>query len=93
MPNLASTTAAEQAELIRLTRHAEIALAEAYNWQGINIGINLGRAAGAGVLHYYLLVKAADLPTAVAALRADAVVRRRSLNGQAPRSSGPSPPG
>jgi ATP adenylyltransferase len=50
--NLASTTAEEQAELMRLTRHAEIALTEAYTPQGINMGINLGRPAGAGVLDH-----------------------------------------
>ena len=58
VPNLAATTAAEQAELMRLTRHAEIALTEAYSPQGINIGINLGRPAGAGVvdhLHVHLV--------------------------------------
>ena len=38
----ASTTAEEQAELMRLTRHAEIALTEAYAPHGINVGINLG---------------------------------------------------
>jgi len=56
--NLASTTAEEQAELMRLTRHAEIALMEAYKPQGINVGINLGRPAGAGVvdhLHVHLV--------------------------------------
>ena len=42
-------TADEQAELMRLTRHAEMALTEAYAPQGINVGINLGRPAGAGV--------------------------------------------
>ena len=50
--NLASTTEDEQAELMRLTRHAEIAVNEAYQPQGINIGINLGRPAGAGVLDH-----------------------------------------
>ena len=50
--DLASTTEAEQAELMRLTRHAEIAVNEAYQPQGINIGINLGRPAGAGVLDH-----------------------------------------
>jgi len=50
--NLASLTAEEQAELMRLTRHAEIALTEAYNPQGLNVGINLGRPAGAGVLDH-----------------------------------------
>src|SRR5262249_11099314 len=50
--NLASTTTEEQAELMRLTRYAEIALTEAYKPQGINIGVNLGRPAGAGVLDH-----------------------------------------
>jgi ATP adenylyltransferase len=50
--SLASTTGDEQAELMRLTRHAEIALTEAYQPQGINIGVNLGRPAGAGVLDH-----------------------------------------
>jgi ATP adenylyltransferase len=52
VPNLASMTAEEQAEIMRLTRHAEIALTEAYAPQGINVGINLGRPAGAGVLDH-----------------------------------------
>jgi ATP adenylyltransferase len=49
---LAATTGDEQAELMRLTRYAEIALTEAYTPQGINIGVNLGRPAGAGVLDH-----------------------------------------
>lgn len=49
---LASTTGEEQAELMRFTRHAEIALTEAYTPQGLNIGVNLGRPAGAGVLDH-----------------------------------------
>jgi ATP adenylyltransferase len=55
---LAQTTADEQAELMRFTRHAEIALTEVYTPQGLNIGVNLGRAAGAGVvdhLHVHLV--------------------------------------
>ena len=51
-PNLASMSADERAELMTLTRHAEIALTEAYAPHGINIGINLGTAAGAGVLDH-----------------------------------------
>ena len=43
---LAATTADELAELMRLTRHAEMALSDAYNPQGINIGVNLGRPGG-----------------------------------------------
>ena len=58
VPSLASLTAEEQTELMRLTRHSEIALNEAYSPQGLNIGINLGRPAGAGVadhLHVHLV--------------------------------------
>ena len=52
LPSLAATTAEERDELMALTRDAEIALNEAYAPQGINIGINLGRPAGAGVLDH-----------------------------------------
>jgi len=58
VPNLASLNAGEQAELMRLTRHAEMALNESYQPQGINVGINMGRPAGAGVadhLHVHLV--------------------------------------
>jgi ATP adenylyltransferase len=51
-------TAEELNELMRLTRHAEIALVEAYSPQGLNVGINLGRPAGAGIvdhLHVHLV--------------------------------------
>jgi ATP adenylyltransferase len=56
--SLASSTPEELTDLMRLTRHAEIALAEAYTPQGINVGINLGRPAGAGIvdhLHVHLV--------------------------------------
>ena len=49
---LAATTPDEQTELMQLTRRAEIALTEAYTPQGINIGVNIGRPAGAGVLDH-----------------------------------------
>jgi len=55
---LAAATDEELSELIRLTRHAEIALTEAYKPQGINVGMNLGRPAGAGIvdhLHVHLV--------------------------------------
>jgi ATP adenylyltransferase len=55
---LASSTSEELGDLMRLTRHAEMALAEAYTPQGINVGINLGRPAGAGIvdhLHVHLV--------------------------------------
>ena len=55
---LSAATADELTELIRLTRHAEMALTEAYQPQGINVGMNLGRPAGAGIvdhLHVHLV--------------------------------------
>ena len=55
---LSAATADELAELMRLTRHAEMALTEAYRPQGINVGMNLGRPAGAGIidhLHVHLV--------------------------------------
>jgi len=55
---LRAATAEELSDLMRLTRHAEIALTEAYTPQGINVGMNLGRPAGAGIvdhLHVHLV--------------------------------------
>jgi ATP adenylyltransferase len=49
---LAEATSAELAELMRLTRHSEIALTEAYRPQGINVGMNLGKPAGAGIVDH-----------------------------------------
>jgi ATP adenylyltransferase len=56
--SLAATTEDERAALMRLTRHAEMTLTEGYQPHGINLGINLGRPAGAGVvdhLHIHLV--------------------------------------
>ncbi len=56
--NLRGATREERGALIELTRVAEIALVDAYAPQGINVGINLGRPAGAGVvdhLHVHLV--------------------------------------
>jgi ATP adenylyltransferase len=58
VPSLQSLTAEERDELLRFARDAEVALNEAYVPQGINVGINLGRSAGAGVvdhLHIHLV--------------------------------------
>ncbi len=52
IPSLASATTEELNEMIELTRRAEIALGEAYHPQGMNMGVNLGRPAGAGVLDH-----------------------------------------
>jgi ATP adenylyltransferase len=55
---LEALTADEQSELMHLTRLSEMALNEAYRPQGINVGINLGKAAGAGIenhLHIHLV--------------------------------------
>ncbi|MBA3948468.1 MAG: HIT domain-containing protein [Acidobacteria bacterium] len=42
----------ELGELMRLTRTAEQALTEAYAPHGLNMGLNLGKPAGAGVLDH-----------------------------------------
>jgi ATP adenylyltransferase len=58
VPNLASMHADELAEVMQLTRRSEMALTDAYKPQGINVGVNLGRPAGAGVadhLHVHLV--------------------------------------
>jgi ATP adenylyltransferase len=49
---LARASDAELAELMRLTRTAEQALTEAYAPHGLNMGLNLGKPAGAGVLDH-----------------------------------------
>jgi ATP adenylyltransferase len=50
--SLAAATTDELCELIELTRRAELALGEAYSPHGLNMGINLGKPAGAGVLDH-----------------------------------------
>ena len=42
----------ELREMMEMTRLSEIALREAFNPEGINVGINLGKAAGAGILEH-----------------------------------------
>ncbi len=50
--SLASATPEERGELMELTARAETALTEAYAPHGMNMGINLGKPAGAGVLDH-----------------------------------------
>ena len=50
--SLAGTTAEEACELMELARRAEIALTEVYAPHGMNMGINLGKPAGAGILNH-----------------------------------------
>jgi ATP adenylyltransferase len=52
IPSLRDATVEELNELMALTRRAEVALSEAYHPQGMNIGVNLGRSAGAGIVHH-----------------------------------------
>ena len=56
--SLALLTPDEQREMMALTTLSEMALTEAFHPQGINVGINLGQAAGAGIenhLHIHLV--------------------------------------
>jgi ATP adenylyltransferase len=55
---LAALEPGELADLASLTRLTEIALTKAYTPEGINVGINIGRPAGAGIvdhLHIHLV--------------------------------------
>jgi ATP adenylyltransferase len=49
---LNAATHEELCEVMELTRRAEAALTEAYAPHGLNLGINLGKPAGAGVLDH-----------------------------------------
>jgi ATP adenylyltransferase len=56
--SLVHLTPAELTEMAELSRRCEMTLTEAYAPQGINLGMNLGRPAGAGIvdhLHVHLV--------------------------------------
>ena len=49
---LSALTPEELSEMARLTQRSEAAVTEAYQPHGINVGINIGKPAGAGVLDH-----------------------------------------
>ncbi len=57
-PDLADLEPAEMLELMQTLTKAQQALTQALNPQGFNVGINLGRCAGAGLpghLHFHIV--------------------------------------
>jgi ATP adenylyltransferase len=52
VPSFAALSIDEVHETANLIQRAELALTEAYQPHGINIGVNLGKSAGAGVLDH-----------------------------------------
>jgi ATP adenylyltransferase len=50
--SLAAATHGELCELIELTKVSEVALTEVFAPHGMNMGINLGKPAGAGILDH-----------------------------------------
>ncbi len=55
---LGETSTATTAEIMDLTRHAEAVIENAYRPDGLNVGMNLGSAAGAGIeqhIHMHVL--------------------------------------
>jgi ATP adenylyltransferase len=50
--SLSSATREERCEMMDLTQLAEQALTVAYMPQGLNVGMNLGRSAGAGIVDH-----------------------------------------
>ena len=58
IPDLHGLTDEELSDLMKLVRRCQTALTKVMNPQGFNIGINLGRAAGAGIeqhLHIHVV--------------------------------------
>ena len=82
---LESLTPGEQAELMHFTRLSEMALNEAYRPHGINVGINLGRAAGAGIenhLHIHLVPRWTGDTNFMTAVGETGAARRPRVDGE-----------
>ena len=50
--SLSAATSEELSEMIELVRRSELAIGEAYHPHGLNMGINIGKPAGAGILDH-----------------------------------------
>ena len=55
LADFSAADAATVSEMIQLAQRAQRALEANYHPQGYNLGMNLGRAAGAGVTHHFHL--------------------------------------
>jgi len=56
--NFAGVEEEETRELFEMLKRAEVAVSDTYNPDGINVGVNLGKAAGAGIidhLHFHVV--------------------------------------
>jgi ATP adenylyltransferase len=51
-PTIAGLTSEEMNEMGQLTQRCETVLCDAYKLDGINMGVNLGRTAGAGIVEH-----------------------------------------
>jgi len=52
VPRLVELTEDALHELVRLTSRAEVVLEQVYRPDGLNVGLNIGRAAGAGIAEH-----------------------------------------